>query len=506
MAVVISEQFCKPKETKIIPSCVQAFHTFTIFKYPKINLTELLAKTTSSSAIHRTRHVDTGDTVDIYIHFLLLFPVLAEVCCDRLGCFSNNVPWAGTFQRPISRLPWAPERINTRFQLYTRDNLIHFQEITAINSSTILKSNFRKHQKTRFIIHGFINSAKNNWLVDMCWAILEVEDVNCICVDWSGGSRALYTQAANNVRVVGAEVAYFIDALKKVFDYLPFNVHIIGHSLGAHAAGEAGRRVPGIGRITGLDPAQPYFQGTPPEVRLDPSDAALVDAIHTDSTAFIFKFGYGMSQMVGHLDFFPNGGEKMPGCKMNGILKHVNLDEISQTFNDLAACNHVRSYMYYTESIRTPDGFIGFQSSSYDAFSKGEGFPCPDGGCPLMGHYADQYKGVKDDTQKFYLNTGDMTNFSRWRYKVAVSIVGSSFVWGSVAVSVQGSIGNIPDYTVYSGLIRSDTTYTAFIDAEANIGSISKVTFVWRCKIYNFMQHTLGASTVTVQFGKDGAM
>lgn len=35
------------------------------------------------------------------------------------------------------------------------------------------------------------------------------------------------------------------------FRYSSGNVHLIGHSLGAHTAGEAGRRIPGIRRVTG---------------------------------------------------------------------------------------------------------------------------------------------------------------------------------------------------------------------------------------------------------------
>jgi pancreatic triacylglycerol lipase len=58
---------------------------------------------------------------------------------------------------------------------------------------------------------------------------------------------------------------------------------LIGFSLGAHIAGYVGEQVPNLGRITALDAAKPYFDGLSTEVRLNPSDALLVDAIHTDN-------------------------------------------------------------------------------------------------------------------------------------------------------------------------------------------------------------------------------
>ncbi|NXG57208.1 LIPR3 protein, partial [Hemiprocne comata] len=139
------------------------------------------------------------------------------------------------------------------------------------------------------------------------------ENINCIAVDWRDGAKGTYMAAVNNIRVVGAELAYFLKTLQKMFRYSPRETHLIGHSLGAHAAGEAGRRFQDIRRITGLDPAGPYFEGTPPEVRLDPSDANFVDVIHSNAAHFP-AVGLGIYNTSGHLDFYPNGGSVMPGC------------------------------------------------------------------------------------------------------------------------------------------------------------------------------------------------
>lgn len=44
--------------------------------------------------------------------------------------------------------------------------------------------------------------------------MFHTEDVNCILTDWRGGSNGLYTEAVNNVRIVGAELVYLVNLLE----------------------------------------------------------------------------------------------------------------------------------------------------------------------------------------------------------------------------------------------------------------------------------------------------
>ncbi|NP_114470.1 inactive pancreatic lipase-related protein 1 precursor [Rattus norvegicus] len=426
-----------------------------------------------------------------------------EVCYDNLGCFSDAEPWAGTAIRPLKLLPWSPEKINTRFLLYTNENPTAFQTLQLSDPLTIGASNFQVARKTRFIIHGFIDKGEENWVVDMCKNMFQVEEVNCICVDWKKGSQTTYTQAANNVRVVGAQVAQMIDILVKNYSYSPSKVHLIGHSLGAHVAGEAGSRTPGLGRITGLDPVEANFEGTPEEVRLDPSDADFVDVIHTDAAPLIPFLGFGTNQMSGHLDFFPNGGQSMPGCKKNALSQIVDIDGIWSGTRDFVACNHLRSYKYYLESILNPDGFAAYPCASYKDFESNKCFPCPDQGCPQMGHYADKFAGKSgDEPQKFFLNTGEAKNFARWRYRVSL-ILSGRMVTGQVKVALFGSKGNTRQYDIFRGIIKPGATHSSEFDAKLDVGTIEKVKFLWNNQVINPSFPKVGAAKITVQKGEE---
>ncbi|XP_032550962.1 pancreatic triacylglycerol lipase-like [Chiroxiphia lanceolata] len=434
--------------------------------------------------------------------FLLSAAEGKEVCYERLGCFTDDVPWSGTIERPIYKLPWKPESIDIHFLLYTREDP-DFQEVSAVDKSTIESSNFNTSRMTRFIVHGFIDNGEEHWLSDMCKRMLTVEDVNCICVNWQRGARCQYTQASNNIRVVGAEIAYFVEVLMDEYGYSPADVHIIGHSLGAHAAGEAGRRRPGIGRITGLDPAQPIFKAL--QLKSDwinRMQILLTLSIQTQLHNPQLRFWH--KPAIGHIDFYPNGGEEMPGCGKNAVSQIVDLDGIWEGTRDFVACNHLRSYKYYSDSIIYPNGFLGYPCASY-LFQSGNCFPCPQEGCPNMGHHADKFKGkITEDVLKFYLNTGEARDFPLWRYKVTVTLSGKSRVNGYVNVALYGSDGNTKQHQVTKGTLKPDNTYTAYIDAEVNVGKITKVKFLWNNNWINPTLPKLGASTITVESGQNG--
>lgn len=113
-----------------------------------------------------------------------------------------------------------------------------------------------------------------------------------IVVDWGDGSSPPYTQAVANIRLVGSITAHVVHMIYEELKLKNLDqFHMLGHSLGAHLSGYTGyflQRDFGLtlGRITGLDPAEPLFTDTEPIVRLDPTDAKYVDVIHTDARPF----------------------------------------------------------------------------------------------------------------------------------------------------------------------------------------------------------------------------
>lgn len=254
--------------------------------------------------------------------------------------------------KTAARLADSPAKIKPRFYLFTQQNISVDEELFPYNRIAISSSGFDSRRMTVVIIHGFSATSHDYRLTDLRKAFLEKYDYNVVMVDWSpGADHVNYLQAAANTRVVGAVTAGLLEALRDAKDLDLAQLHLVGHSLGAHICGYVGRRLKGIGRITGLDPAGPFFEDTKTPVRLDPSDATFVDVIHTDGRKY---FGFGIIIPVGHVDFYPNKGKHQPACKTNtfGTIRKLVSAKLDSLSADIA-CSHMRSILLFTESVRS---------------------------------------------------------------------------------------------------------------------------------------------------------
>lgn len=79
------------------------------------------------------------------------------------------------------------------------------------------------------------------------------------------------------------------------------DVTVVGHSLGAHIAGRAAKKMKSSGKIAciiGLDPASVGYDFFEREKRLTESDADYVQVIHTDGDKFGFANPLGQGTFI----------------------------------------------------------------------------------------------------------------------------------------------------------------------------------------------------------------
>lgn len=140
-------------------------------------------------------------------------------------------------------------------------------------------------------------------------------------------------------------------------------------------------------KIIYQDPAGPYFENTPAEVRLDKSDADFVDIIHTHA-AKLGDASVGILAPIGHVDFYPNGGDFQPGCWITDL----NFDP---------TCSHGAAHIYFTDSINSKCPYKAFPCNSSEDHFNGDCITCGPTGCNRMGYWAKPEKVPKS----YYLQT-----------------------------------------------------------------------------------------------------
>ncbi|KAJ8952140.1 hypothetical protein NQ318_018476 [Aromia moschata] len=366
----------------------------------------------------------------------------ASQCYGMYGCFQLSPPWTSE-NRPVSLFPESLEKLKLTYPLYTRKNLIHpiyfdiefefdYVQATGINP---LKPIY-------LVTHGYMEGGGIGWIYKTVRALLEVEDCNVIVIDWHSGSSPPYTQAVANIRLVGSMTAHLLEDISHYTGNLKLDhVHAIGHSLGAHMCGYIGYTLQKefnltLGRITGMDPAEPHFAKTNRPVRLDRSAARYVDVIHTDASQFI-RGGLGLTESIGHVDYYPNGGSDQPGCGKSVVdyIKDAN-GSFFHGVKKYLGCNHARSHEFFLDSIISNPRckYLTISCSSFQDFVSGKCFDCGKHrekcipfGYHGRGHYDKFLRNKWKHTSRVqYLLTSDSAPFCRGHYRIAVQVSNSN--------------------------------------------------------------------------------
>ncbi|KFO24156.1 Lipase member I, partial [Fukomys damarensis] len=333
-------------------------------------------------------------------------------------------------------------RLKIILMLYTRNNLNCAEPLFEQNNS--LNINFKKHKKTVWLIHGYrpLGSIPS-WLHNFIWILLNKEDINLIVVDWNQGAATfIYSRAVKNTKKVAEILSRYIQNLLVQGASLD-NFHFIGMSLGAHICGFVGKRFHGeVGRITGLDPAGPKFSGKPLNSRLDYTDAKFVDVIHSDTD------GLGLQEPLGHIDFYPNGGNKQPGCPTSIF---SGLEYIK--------CDHQRAVHLFMASLKTNCSFVSFPCRSYKDFKSSLCVDCGShqkNSCPRLGYYAEQWKHSLETRIKTwplritaFFDTNDKYPFCAYYFVLSIIALDESMNNGYISFKLLNQIGMAENSRLY---------------------------------------------------------
>jgi hypothetical protein len=312
---------------------------------------------------------------------LVQFSSAAEICCANTGdCFTDNAPF-GTLP-----LPTCATSANTGYLMFTRTNRDVGQTLTEITVPSV----YVPSRRTVFLAHGWNTNGNAAWLTSMKNAYLDREDINVVIVNWGTLAQLLnYLQAASNTRSVGSLNAAVFRNLLSVPGSLSSRFWCAGHSLGSHVCGHTGMLMRGsaLGRVTGLDPAGPFFEGNADKnIGLNPSSASFVDILHTDSLEL------GTLRDLGHIDFYPNGGKDQPGCVLRQFNDETFDNWESEDFALASAnsCAHSRAYEFLESSIRS-DCFQARQRCTNYNSLPGSCTECTSGAfpCAYMGYAAE---------------------------------------------------------------------------------------------------------------------
>uniref|UniRef100_A0A2S2QCC7 Pancreatic lipase-related protein 1 n=1 Tax=Sipha flava TaxID=143950 RepID=A0A2S2QCC7_9HEMI len=290
---------------------------------------------------------------------------------------------------------WQPDKSNSENS---------YGYIVDLKNIKQIKSVWKKDLPLKLVTHGwlpenFLDEVNGVFSIKKIYAVKHSKKYNVLSLDWKKfAGTILYCSASSKCSDVGTALAYILIQLVANKLINPSDVHLIGHSLGAHVIGNCGNvffelMKKKVARITGLDPAGYRFESSgsclKPLRSLNKDDADYVDVMHTSS------YVTGHTHLLGTSDYFPNNGGSQPGCR--NVIAFPGFTLI---------CDHSRAYLFYRESIDNENSFKSLECDSWELFTSNK---CAHNNINNMGHHS----SPKITGTKFYLHTNAEAPFSK---------------------------------------------------------------------------------------------
>ncbi|KAM3876488.1 lipoprotein lipase [Diretmus argenteus] len=441
------------------------------------------------------------------ISFLTGWIILTNICAafssdpDPTAVFANTT---ATTAPLLTTTEWITDYtgIVSKFSLRTLD--VPDDDLCYIvpgQPETITECNFNHEVQTFIIIHGWtVTGMFESWVPKLVSALYErVPSANVIVVDWLTRANQHYTTSAAYTKLVGRDVAKFVTWIQNELQLPWERFHLLGYSLGAHAAGIAGDLTNHkISRITGLDPAGPTFEHADDQSTLSPDDAQFVDVLHTNTRGSPDR-SIGIQRPVGHVDIYPNGGTFQPGCDIQNTLLGIASAGIKglQNMDQLVKCSHERSIHLFIDSlVNTEQQSMAYRCSSKDSFNKGLCLSCRKNRCNKLGYNINKVRTPR--SAKMYLKTRDMMPYKVFHYQVKVHFFSKEklqYTEQPLKISLHGTHGEKEDITFIMPVLNGNTTVSFLLTTDADIGDLMIVKLRWeKDAIFSWSDYWWGTS------------
>ncbi|KAI4878628.1 hypothetical protein NFI96_010121 [Prochilodus magdalenae] len=400
-------------------------------------------------------------------------------------------PLSNSTQAPSSSntTDWIEDYSNVQSKFSLRNTEVPDEDLCYLVpgvNATLSDCNFRTDAQTFLVIHGWsVAGLFESWIHKLVSALFEREpNANVIVVDWLDRASHHYPTSAENTRLVGRDVAKFINWLEGL-GYPLEKLHVLGYSLGAHVAGIAGNLSNNkVNRITGLDPAGPTFEHADTRKRLSPDDAKFVDVLHTN-TRGTPDLSIGIQRTVGHVDIYPNGGTFQPGCSLQNAMRMIATYGL-YNMDQLVKCSHERSVHLFIDSLVNKDQqSLAYRCSSKEAFYKGLCLSCRKNRCNKLGYNVNKVRTTR--SAKMYLKTREIMPYKVFHFQIKLHLFSLKDVTldnQPVKITLFGTLDEKHDIPVVVPGMIANMTISFLVTSDVDIGELLILKIQWEKDSY----------------------